>query len=688
MDTTKIIELFIDDDYEEAGIEAISLVSRPAHDETWMAFNSECSCGTHKMESELEDPYSPYTVVADDFCDTNPKLATLGEPVGELEKEGWALVRVEKITPQVVHQMNKQKFSDPNSPSFLDTDNYRVRFKYVGPRDNKNRQFCASMLSFNRVYRQEDIDDLTDGVANDEFGFYNIFLWRGSFNCRHTWVRLIYKKEGKIINSGSSSRGLESTEAQSAGLQPDTRTEATINSANPDKQWKPGMPRTGPNLFADDIFAEIGPRGGIKESDKAPKSKTPNEDPKGEGTAKGDASGKRGAKVTAEQEKTLQNKVDDFNEKDSNTKNGRATLGALKSVFQRGLGAYTTSHSPKVQSSEQWAYARVNAFLYLIKNGRPENPKYDTDFDLLPKDHPKYNMSNDDPCWDGYEMIGMKDDGSPNCVPIKMTEDDFAESISDYPEGVKDAAKKAVDYAEENGWGSCGTQVGKTRASQLAKGEPISVDTIKRMYSYLSRHKADLQASKSYEDGCGKLMYDSWGGEAGITWAERKLKQLENMKMVFSVVDEEKKIIVGAAMVPNKMIHRYDDLGNLYYVFFSKESIKKMADKFLKEKRTDETNIEHNGLKLGSNKVYITESWVSEDPLYDKSHKYGFELPAGTWFVSMKVNDDKVWKMIKDKSLTGYSVEGLFAEKSVFSKEDKQINQITKLLKSIKDYDK
>ena len=550
MDTTKIIELFIDDDYEEAGIEAISLVSRPAHDETWMAFNADCSCGTHKMESEIEDPYSPYTIVADDFCDTNPKLATLGEPVGELEKDGWALVRVEKITPQVVHQMNKQKFSDPNSPSFLDTDNYRVRFKYVGPRDNKNRKFCASMLSFNRVYRQEDIDELTDGVANEEFGFYNIFLWRGSFNCRHTWVRLIYKKEGKIINSGSSARGLESTDAQSSGLQPDTRTEATINSANPDNQWKPGMPRTGPNLFADE---------------------------------------------------------------------------------GKGL---------------------------------------------------------EDACWEGYEAIGLKDDGSPNCVPIKMTEDDFAESISDYPEGVKDAAKKAVDWAEENGWGSCGTAVGKTRASQLAKGEPISVDTLKRMYSYLSRHKDDLQSSKSYEDGCGKLMYDSWGGEAGITYAERKLKQLENMKMVFSVVDEEKKIIVGAAMVPNKMIHRYDDLGNLYYVFFSKESIKKMADKFLKEKRTDETNIEHNGLKLGSNKVYITESWVSEDPLYDKSHKYGFELPAGTWFVSMKVNDDKVWKMIKDKSLTGYSVEGLFAEKSVFSKEDKQINQITKLLKSIKDYDK
>jgi hypothetical protein len=135
-------------------------------------------------------------------------------------------------------------------------------------------------------------------------------------------------------------------------------------------------------------LAEVGPRGGIKESPKSPKGETPNPNPKGEGTAKGDASGKS-AKVTAEQEKTLEGKVKDFNERESNTKNGRATLGQLKSVFQRGLGAFNTSHSPVVKSAEQWAYARVNAYLYLLKNGRPESPKYTTDNDLLPKGHPK-----------------------------------------------------------------------------------------------------------------------------------------------------------------------------------------------------------------------------------------------------------------------------------------------------------
>ena len=196
------------------------------------------------------------------------------------------------------------------------------------------------------------------------------------------------------------------------------------------------------------------------------------------------------------------------------------------------------------------------------------------------------------------------------------------------------------------------------------------------------RHKQN--SNTPYDEGCGKLMYDAWGGEAALSWAEKKLKQLEKEKMTFSY-DEDKKILVGAAMVPNRMIHRYDDLGNLYYVFFSKDSIKKMASKFMKQKRTDETSIEHNGIKLGADKVYVTESWISEDPIKDKSHKYGFELPAGTWYVAMKVEDPKIWELVKTKTLTGFSVEGLFAEKSMFSKQTKQINQIKEILKSIKD---
>ena len=117
-------------------------------------------------------------------------------------------------------------------------------------------------------------------------------------------------------------------------------------------------------------------------------------------------------------------------------------------------------------------------------------------------------------------------------VEVKVDEfsskkkDIFAESISDYPQGVRSNAQKVLDFVEKNGWGSCGTAVGKQRANQLAKGEPISIETVQRMANYLTRHAKDLESSTTYNDGCGKLMYDAWGGKAGLRWAKSKLKEL------------------------------------------------------------------------------------------------------------------------------------------------------------------
>jgi hypothetical protein len=161
-------------------------------------------------------------------------------------------------------------------------------------------------------------------------------------------------------------------------------------------------------------MAEIGPRGGIRESDKAPKSNTPNKNPEGEGSAKGDASSTRGAEVSKAVEEILQNKSDDFNEKYKDKLGYGVNLGMLKSVYQRGVGAYNTSHSPAVKSSQQWALARVNAFLYIVKNGRPENAKYTTDYDLLPTKHPKKqeNMEYEPglPAYVGYATGDTKND--------------------------------------------------------------------------------------------------------------------------------------------------------------------------------------------------------------------------------------------------------------------------------------
>ena len=106
----------------------------------------------------------------------------------------------------------------------------------------------------------------------------------------------------------------------------------------------------------------------------------------------GSAKGKKGGIViSAETETALRNKLDEHNEKQADAPMWkRTTMGALKAVYRRGAGAFSTSHRPGM-ARNQWAMARVNAFLFLVRRGRPENPKYITDNDLLHKDHPKYS---------------------------------------------------------------------------------------------------------------------------------------------------------------------------------------------------------------------------------------------------------------------------------------------------------
>ena len=108
-----------------------------------------------------------------------------------------------------------------------------------------------------------------------------------------------------------------------------------------------------------------------------------------------------------------------------------------------------------------------------------------------------------------------------------FSKEEFEESVSDYPQYIIDNAQRAKKWVDENGYGSCMTPVGKNRLNQLANGEPISVETIRRMYSYLARHKKDLETSKSYEGSCGLLAYDSWGGVEALDWSERFLQRVE-----------------------------------------------------------------------------------------------------------------------------------------------------------------
>ena len=115
---------------------------------------------------------------------------------------------------------------------------------------------------------------------------------------------------------------------------------------------------------------------------------------------------------------------------------------------------------------------------------------------------------------------------------IYFTKEQFVDSIKDYPQYITDNAIKARDWVDENGYGSCMTPVGKARLNQLAKGEAISLETMKRMKAYADRHKVDLESSKSFDDGCGLLAWYSWGlDETGRveSWLETNINTLEEM---------------------------------------------------------------------------------------------------------------------------------------------------------------
>ena len=116
-------------------------------------------------------------------------------------------------------------------------------------------------------------------------------------------------------------------------------------------------------------------------------------------------------------------------------------------------------------------------------------------------------------------------DGLPILKPRTPAYLRKAKTYTDYPQAATNNAKRALKWADENGWGECGTPVGKARARQLANREPLSRDTIARMASF-KRHQQ--HADVPYTEGCGGLMWDAWGGTAGVEWAIRKLNQIDN----------------------------------------------------------------------------------------------------------------------------------------------------------------
>ena len=318
----------------------------------------------------------------------------------------------------------------------------------------------------------------------------------------------------------------------------------------------------------------------------------------------------------------------------------------------------------------------------------------------------------------------------------KQTDEEFAETYTDYPQGAVDAAKMGIKRNKEID-NKCATQVGKVRAQQLANREPISLDTVRRMRSFLIRQKGNYELAQERKDyyACGYISYLLWGGPEALPWAEKVLRQAEGnnefdldeacqpgykalgtktkngrtvpncipvdqfeeqfavyvkeeiikaemqkiMDIQHEILDlttdqsqtttphaeafaalDEQQIVIGPLMKPNMLIPRMDENGDPYHVYFTAETIKKIAYKMVKDKLIDRVNIEHDNKE--SVDAYLVESWII-DGVNDKSKNYGFNLPEGTWMGMYKIDNTRIWEdYVKTGLVKGFSVEGFFEQ--------------------------
>jgi Na+-transporting NADH:ubiquinone oxidoreductase subunit NqrC len=157
---------------------------------------------------------------------------------------------------------------------------------------------------------------------------------------------------------------------------------------------------------------------------------------------------------------------------------------------------------------------------------------------------------------------------------------------------------------------------------------------------------------------------------------------LKNQEIKLAEVDKEKKILMGALLIPNKPIYRNGSEGE-YYIYFSKDTIVKASQMFLQNGNQSNSTLEHNQALNG---LTLVESWLVEDKAKDKTALYGLDVPVGTWMGSVKVNNDDVWnEYVKTNKVKGFSIEGYFADKMEAPKEAIEEQMAEQLLNQIKD---
>ncbi|BCV05769.1 MAG: hypothetical protein CM15mV116_170 [uncultured marine virus] len=156
---------------------------------------------------------------------------------------------------------------------------------------------------------------------------------------------------------------------------------------------------------------------------------------------------------------------------------------------------------------------------------------------------------------------------------------------------------------------------------------------------------------------------------------------LKSQEIQLAKVDDEKKILMGAALIPNRPIYRKQGEKE-YYVYFSADTVRKASELFFQNGNQNNATLEH---KMQVNNLTVVESWIVENKEKDKSSLYGLDVPEGTWMISMKVNNNEIWNdFVKTGKVKGFSIEGYFADKAKLSSIDAEEQEALKKIEEIK----
>ena len=692
----KIIELFIDNDADdEAGVGAISLVDRPAHESNFLTFSEDTMVEDTK---ETEYTYISELFDEDKQLQLSKLMNTLGEPAGTLESQGWEIVSVKDVH-SFSDELKFNKFYNiigtPNEKSGEDSiGSLRVRYKYIGPKDDKNRQFCSDMLSYKRVFRIEDIQEMTADCTNKEFGCYDIFTWRGSYNCRHKFVQVLYRPVGAITGN------LRPVQVN------DIPQESTLNKATANKRNMSEEPLIknefgilsiidGQPLFStkEDALkmAELLGCDGFHEHQvgdttgymacKTHEFQSYNDYPQ----AATDAA----CKVLRWIEEYGRDEVDGM------TQVGLARANQLCNkepisvdTISRMASFARHKQNSKISPEFEGTPWKDRGYVAWLGWGDDEG----IEWAQRKLEQVKNEMGLEDACWPGYEAIGTKElDGKivPNCVPKKDMDSisgiggggcgcfgnisiDYDDTLS--TERGKELAKKLIlenntlyiisARNDKGGMLNVAKELGIPENRVYATGSnKAKIELVKKLKTIHYDNNNDVisqlgELGRNFEIEVSGLSPYTDETSTGIT--------SENVFRYGFSYDEEKMEITGASIIPNKMIIRRNPMTDeIYYVYFSKETTKILSERFMKNKLTDSTNLNHSDIEAPD--TFVSESWLVIDPANDKSSALGLNYPEGTWVITMKVNSPTLWNEIKEGKYKGYSIEGYFNERVVFN---------------------